>query len=166
MLKNEGFPGYGRDNNGYEVVAGINRQYWTKSRVWDIVDSVKDGYNNPKQVNLALIGRKAELLEQVKDFYKRNFWYNKLEQIEDQQVATWLFDKGVQMGIGQAVKLIQRALDISDDGVFGPATLACINNHINPDTLVAECRDQAKDFYRALNKRDPKKYPAWMITRA
>ena len=47
--------------------------------------------------------------------------------IEDQSVASKIFDMGVLFGVGEAVHLIQGVLQLSIDGNFGPQTLAAVN---------------------------------------
>lgn len=53
-------------------------------------------------------------------------------QIQDQALATKLFDMGVLFGVGEAVKLLQITLqpaypDVHPDGEFGPTTLEHTN---------------------------------------
>ena len=60
-------------------------------------------------------------------FYEINFWKPLYDEIEDQFVANKLFDLGVLFGIGTAVEYIQGVLKLTPDGLFGPATLAAVN---------------------------------------
>lgn len=92
-------------------------------------------------------------------FYKTGFWHpGKYGLINAQELATKAFDLGVNMGIKQGAKCVQRALQaagvvLKDDGVIGPATLAAINAS---DALVvlAATRSEAAGFYRALILRN------------
>lgn len=61
--------------------------------------------------------------------------------------------KGVNMGIRQANKLLQRAVGVEPDGMIGPKTLAAIKSE-NPNNLVSRCRDEAKRFYKSLVAQD------------
>ena len=162
-LVNEGFPGYNVDNNKAEVCAGINRAYWPGWGGWPIIDALKAKGANRAGINASLKAD-SRLLPLVQDFYRRNFWVSWMEQIGAQSVANWAFDKSVNMGIGQAVKLIQRAAGVDDDGRFGPATLAAVN--AAGVTFVAACHDQAVKFYQELHIQNPAKYPANMVDRA
>ena len=163
-LVNEGFPGYAVDNNGAEVCAGINRAYWPGWCGWPIIDALRTKGLGRKGINAALKAD-ARLLPLMQDFYRRNFWVAWMQQITAQQVANWAFDKSVNMGIGQAVKLIQRAAGVADDGRFGPATLAAVNT-VDPVVLVGLCHNEAVKFYEALHAKDPAKYSADMVNRA
>ncbi len=92
-------------------------------------------------------------------FYKTGFWYpGKYGLINSQLLSTKAFDLGVNMGIKQGAKCVQRALradgtDVKDDGVFGPVTLDAINGR-DALILLAATRSEAAGFYRALILRN------------
>lgn len=71
------------------------------------------------------------------EIYQKEFWSDLYNSINDQTVADKLFDIGVLMGVPEAVKLLQIALQedgvisVVSDGKFGPVTLAQINAHDN-----------------------------------
>lgn len=48
------------------------------------------------------------------------------DAVPDDQLRGELFDIAVNSGPTNAVKMLQRALSVNDDGVFGPATLASL----------------------------------------
>jgi lysozyme family protein len=64
-------------------------------------------------------------------YYRAHYWKDLYSQINSQLVAEKLFDMGVLMGVGTAVKLLQTTLKstimIVPDGVFGPQTLTDVN---------------------------------------
>jgi lysozyme family protein len=66
-------------------------------------------------------------------FYAKKYWSPLYAQINSQSVANKLFDLGVLFGVGTAVKMFQHTVQIAQDGVFGPATLAATNQQ---DALV------------------------------
>ena len=92
-------------------------------------------------------------------FYKTGFWYpGKYGLINSQLLATKAFDLGVNMGVKQGAKCLQRALradqvDVKDDGVIGPVTLEAINGR-DSLILLAATRSEAAGFYRALILRN------------
>jgi lysozyme family protein len=71
------------------------------------------------------------------DIYFRDFWH--YDGFTDQDVATKLFDIGVNQGTIIAVELLQRALNIPADGKLGPQTLAYANT-AHPATLLRALR--------------------------
>ena len=66
---------------------------------------------------------------QATAYYMENFWKIHYSEIENQLVANKLFDMGVLFGISTVVQLLQGILKLTPDGVFGPATLAVVNEH-------------------------------------
>ncbi len=149
LLKHEG--GYANDphDHGGETYRGIARRYWPGWEGWADIDRLKKGPGFPG--NLAA---NADLQGKVRDFYSRNFWTPSLDAITNQPLADWLFDKGVNMGIRQAVKLLQRALHVDADGILGPQTMRMLNC-ADPVQLLAGCRDEARRFYTKLALNDP-----------
>lgn len=66
--------------------------------------------------------------ETAKQIYKKMYW----DKLQCDQlpfvVAFQLFDAGVNHGNSQAVKFLQRALSVVDDGVIGAKTIAATNS--------------------------------------
>jgi len=65
--------------------------------------------------------------ETAKQIYKKMYW----DKLHCDQlgfvVAFQLFDAGVNHGNSQAVKFLQRALSVVDDGVIGAKTIAAVS---------------------------------------
>ena len=63
----------------------------------------------------------------AKGIYKKMYW----DKLQCDQlpftVAFQLFDAGVNHGNSQAVKFLQRALSVTDDGVIGAKTIAAVS---------------------------------------
>lgn len=148
-MKYEG--GYANDKSdrGGETYRGISRNNWRGWEGWALVDGMKANKEFPRCLDY-----NAELQAKVETFYRRNFWMPIMAEIKDQALVDWLFDKGVNMGIQRAYKLLQRALHVDQDGVIGPQTRAMIQQS-DPVQLLADCRDEAKRFYTNLALKDP-----------
>lgn len=58
--------------------------------------------------------------EQAKEIYKRDFW-DKLPDLYP-AIAYQLFDFSINSGIETAIRYLQRALGVADDGHFGPVS--------------------------------------------
>jgi lysozyme family protein len=69
--------------------------------------------------------------DQAAALYQEGYWKPLYSQINDQQLANKLFDLGVLFGVNTAVKMLQITMEnkiaIVSDGVFGPNTLATLN---------------------------------------
>ena len=110
----------------------------------------------------------------------RTMWWDKYgyENIEDQAVASKVFDLAVNMGAKQAHKILQRALrannlEVTVDGILGPSTLGSVNlfeteDHPHHNCLLVATRAEAASFYRVLIAKKSKfeKYRAGWLTRA
>ncbi|HEX9247111.1 MAG TPA: glycosyl hydrolase 108 family protein [bacterium] len=110
---------------------------------------------------------KALTLDQAKAIYKRDYWI--YSRIQDQDVATKVFDMAVNLGPPAAHRLLQTALNgpggtVAVDGVFGPQTLAA-TNRVNPEQLLQELRAQAAVYYAQTvltNPSEQKFLLGWM----
>lgn len=148
-MKFEG--GYANDphDRGGETYRGISRKNWPGWSGWEQIDREKRAKDFP-----ACLDRNADLQHRCRDFYQRNFWTPTMADIADQDLANWLFDKSVNMGINRANKLLQQALGVVVDGVMGPKSMAAIRS-AGPAELLKKCRAEAKEFYTALADNDP-----------
>ncbi len=158
MQKNEG--GYVNDplDRGGETYRGISRKNWRGWEGWPIVDAATFQYRpltpgNIKSLN-AWLSANAPLQKMVRLFYFRNFWTPTMERLKSQELANWLFDKGVTMGVRQACKLLQRAACVDEDGIIGPQSMAAVNA-ANPDALLEACRQAARGYYTNIALHDP-----------
>lgn len=65
----------------------------------------------------------------VESIYKRQYWDKVRADQMPQSVRYPLFDYAVNSGPGAAIRALQRVLNIADDGVVGPMTIAAANNY-------------------------------------
>lgn len=131
---------------------------------------------HPEAVQAGLFNRMDEqqAFAYAVDFYKYKFFQAIFGyQIKDQKVANKYTDLAVNMGIQQATKLIQRAVNrviktpIEVDGIQGNATLNAVNE-CDGGWLVQVICDQAEKFYRELVHEKPElaEYLNGWLTRA
>ena len=103
---------------------------------------VNRGINTDTLVALGYKGTKDELkeivknltVEQTEDIYKKFYWTfkkpslpNALDLVTSQAVAGKILDMTVLSGQRTAIKLVQRAAEITQDGYFGQGTLKAVN---------------------------------------
>ena len=82
--------------------------------------------------------------------YRVLFWQRyRLALIDEQALATKLLDLAVNLGGGTAVKLLQRAVGVQDDGVLGPKTAAAVNSRPGP-LVLEQLRTEAAQRYRNI----------------
>lgn len=84
------------------------------------------------------------------NIYRRDFW----DRVKGDQLpvefAFQAFDAAVNHGIGNAVRWMQRAAGVADDGIFGPLTLAAVRSKSGAD-LVLTFNAERLDFYTKLS---------------
>ena len=118
MIHNEDYntndPRYGQtkiDNDGGKVRFGLNSKSFPDLLNTDFyTSSVEEAFKN------------------AQNLYNSNIWQGMRGAfINSQRVASKMLDMSTNMGVGQAIKLAQRAAGTVPDGKFGPITLGAIN---------------------------------------
>lgn len=88
---------------------------------------------------------KALTREDAKDLYRRDFWdAGKMGEFPD-AVSYNVLDMAINSGIGNAIRTVQKAIDVVDDGHIGPVTLAAMKK-MNPDALAKRFLSQRLRF--------------------
>jgi lysozyme family protein len=115
------------DDPGGETCCGISRRYFPDWTGWEHLDKQP----NKQHVNLPTVS--------IELFYRANFWNRFLgDQIAVQTIADELLECAINVGVHQAVKFLQTALnvlnrqgtlyqDVAVDGELGPVTLGIVN---------------------------------------
>ena len=90
--------------------------------------------------NLTVDGAKA--------IYRAQYWKSLYDQISSQLVGNKLFDMGVNLGVGTAVKILQQTLALPADGAFGPNTLFAVNRA--GDAALAPYKQHLEGYYNGI----------------
>lgn len=132
----EGEYGILAHDSGGETYKGIARNYFPDWEGWPIIDSYKKHTDFP-----ASMRDDQSLQNAVLDLYKKKFWDKlRLDDVNNQAIATELFDTAVNAGVGTSATFLQRAINVSNrngknyadiqvDGQVGPTTIDRLNNH-------------------------------------
>ena len=86
---------------------------------------------------------------QAKEIYRSAYWGRARADQYDGAIGYQLFDAAVNHGIGNAVRFLQRAVGVADDGDIGPVTVAAIKRMSVTDVL-ARFNAERLDFYTKL----------------
>lgn len=70
----------------------------------------------------------------AKVIYAKKYWQPAFDQLP-YTIAFQMFDAAVNSGVGQAVRWLQRAMGVADDGKLGPVTMQAIEA-VDPIKLV------------------------------
>jgi lysozyme family protein len=96
---------------------------------------------------------KTLTVAQATQYYLQNYWKSLYSQILEQAVASKLFDMGVLFGVGTAVKILQGVLGFVSDGIFGPISLAALNEH--GDAVLPEYKEALLGHAADVVSRNP-----------
>ena len=111
-----------------------------------------------------IMGGKLPSKDMVADFYRAEYWTTCRCDDLPGGVDYAVFDFAVNAGRGRAIKLLQQAVGVADDGVIGPMTLAAVRRSDAKHTL--DNFSAAKSsFYKRLVDADPsqaKFFKGWM----
>lgn len=94
-------------------------------------------------------------VDEAKAIYRKDYW--RYDALDNQRVATKLFDAAVNLGAMHAVKLFQQSLGalqagpVVADGIFGSLT-AERANAANPEALVDEFKARLAVYYCSLDR--------------
>jgi lysozyme family protein len=74
--------------------------------------------------------------DEAKQIYRTDFWLRGQMDQYDGAIAFQVFDAAVNHGIETALRLLQRAAGVADDGHIGPVTVAAIKSKSVTDMLM------------------------------
>lgn len=132
LMQNEG--GYVNDPND----AGGKTKYGIS----------KASYPNEDIANLTL--------ERAKQIYKRDYWNRcKCDQLPD-ALSVAVFDFAVNSPAKTAIKKLQKALGVTQDGIIGNQTIGAANR-LNPRKVLEEYKQIRLKYIDDIIKRDKKK---------
>ena len=113
-----------------------------KETMWGVTEAVAraNGYTGPmRQLPQA----------EAKRIYKTLYWDKVQADALPDKVRYAVFDAAVNSGPGQAVRWLQRALGVADDGRIGPITLA-YTRQADPEALARKMLAQRLRFMTNL----------------
>jgi len=87
--------------------------------------------------------------DQAKEIYRKAYWERAKCAQYHSAIGFQMFDAAVNHGIGNAIRILQRAIGVATDGAVGKITLAAINEKSIDDVLVLFNAERL-DFYSKL----------------
>lgn len=93
--------------------------------------------------------------DEVRSIYHGSYWTPIHGDDLPMPIDLVLFDSAVNCGVKQAVRFLQRALNIPDDGIFGPVTEHSLETTIYPpEDIATRVIEQRDTFYEKLILND------------
>jgi lysozyme family protein len=97
-------------------------------------------------------------IEQATRIYKLDWWDKmNLDKIGNQEIAEQLLNHAVNSGIKPAVKVLQKMLNVSPDGIVGAVTIDAINKHTNDHLFVCNYKLEIIRWYKNLARKPKNK---------
>lgn len=87
--------------------------------------------------------------DQAKEIYRKAYWQRAKCTQYNSAIGYQMFDAAVNHGIGNAIRILQRAVGVADDGMVGQMTLGAINEKSLDDVLVLFNAERL-EFYAKL----------------
>jgi len=98
--------------------------------------------------------------DQAKEIYRIDFWLRGQMDQFDPAVAFQAFDFAVNSGIETAIRKLQAAAGVADDGHIGPVTVAAIKNRGVNDMIMLLTAERIE--YQAKLKNGDTFWRGWM----
>lgn len=114
----------------YQFTLGIEGGYVNDSR--DPGGETKYGISKRSYPDIDI---KALTLEQAQAIYKRDYWQAASCERMPPKIAVAVFDAAVNHGPKTAIKLLQRALKVADDGEYGRITHGTLQSRDTNETF-------------------------------
>lgn len=147
VIKNEGMNYFEDSTTGEKSKFGITEKFLKSIDYYD---------QNPQNLNG----------DEAINIYWFYFWkMQHLNELTNIKVATKILDMMVNMGVHQATQLVQRTLEIKDDGVFGFLTISAVNK-ADSDDLLNKLVVSCKDFYTKIAIGNNTKFLEGWLNRA
>jgi lysozyme family protein len=89
-------------------------------------------------------------IDQAAEIYYRDFWKKNKLDLLDLNLAYQIFDAAIQHGSKTAIKILQRAVEVDDDGIIGINTLNAINR-VGPVKTMFLFIHKRMDYYTSLS---------------
>jgi lysozyme family protein len=91
--------------------------------------------------------------DDAKQIYRRDYWDAIRADEMPSAVAVAVFDMAVNAGVRTAIRLLQRVVRVTDDGLIGPVTLAAVNG-AEPHEIALRYAAERISYYAALRGWD------------
>lgn len=94
-------------------------------------------------------------LDRAKEIYKRDYWDRcKCDFLPD-ALSIAVFDFAVNSGVKTAIKKLQKALGVAQDGVIGNQTIGAANR-LNPRKVLEDFMDYRLEYIAEIIRKKPK----------
>lgn len=123
----------------------------TKYGIADARDGKIDGMADLNADGVPDLKIKDVTLADAKAVYEREYWIKaKCDQMPD-GIAHLVFDSAVNQGVSPTLKMLQKALNVAQDGIIGAVTLAAIKRADQSELSGLFMAERAMRYYGTRN---------------
>lgn len=91
----------------------------------------------------------------AKTIYQMKYWKVGKCELLPGKLAFAHFDACVNHGPKTAIKMLQRAVGVNDDGALGPATLKAVNQKLVTEDVLKLMLNERRKFFAAIVAKNP-----------
>lgn len=116
--------GYANDpkDNGGETYCGVARKFWPNWAGWQIIDK-----NKPLKKGQLIADETLNMI--LLAFYYDNFWIKVgASRIEDKEYAKKQFDRAINLGVSEAIKEAELAINMPVTGKLSDVLIEALNH--------------------------------------
>lgn len=144
------------DDKGGETCMGISRVAHPDSEIWKMIDKWKErGNTNPKELT-KLAKNDPHFVNLVNGIYRGLYWKPcRCEELPD----LWrypVFSCAVNCGSKTAIRLLQKIVGTTADGIYGGKTTQAVSIYVRKDLFVDKFCDLWCKYYDQIVKHNPK----------
>jgi len=102
--------------------------------------------------------------ELIRDFYYENF-YKPFESIQNETIRDLLFEFAVNASVKTAIKLLQKIINTTPDGILGQKTLQKLDEYLtekSEEEFIKDFTLARIAFYTNLANKNPKQYGLYL----
>lgn len=124
---------------------------------WKVIRQKIQQYDNDMDLVSDMLYDNELLEEMTVALYKKEYWDKlKLDEVKSQKVADEIFIFAVNIGLGNAIRVAQRAAGTVVDGKLGPATIKALNS-VDEDVFGTVFDALEVEYYEKLVYNNPAK---------
>lgn len=124
---------------------------------WKVIRQKMQQYNGDMVLVSDMLYDNELLEEMTVALYKKEYWDKmKLDEVKSQKVADEMFILGVNIGLGNAIRVAQRACGAIADGVLGPRTVKALNE-VDEATFDKVFDQLEVNYYAMIVDKNPAK---------
>lgn len=97
--------------------------------------------------------------KQADDIFYKDYWKKSAASKLPYPVYISYFDSVVNTGVGRANKLLQKAVNVDQDGKVGPKTLDAVKKYKDPLQLAIDVANNKQQFYTLLAAKNERYRP-------